>query len=269
MTGSGAIHGREHILMKKKTVIVLLAFTVVTAALAGCGSKKQAKTEEKKQTEVTESKEETSKENTKEQQQEEEEKQEKKGDTKADESAEPDANGVKVKSDDSVYSTSFSEEARSPEKPYSNKIKLCGKGEVGFNGNLRGWKISDQSTEKKVILTNGLGATAELYDSKIDAGDKDKINEFLKDYDKEHFTMEFFKALEGSEDAGDGFEGITYGGAKTTSDKKEIAFLVPVTDDHYLKVSVVDTSSQKLTTMDVFETLVLGMQDIAIAGNAQ
>ena len=78
--------------------------------------------------------------------------------------------------------------------------------------------------------------------------------------------MEFFKGEGNEETPGDGFDGITYAGAKKNGKKKEIAFLVPVTGDHYLMVSVEDQGEQKLTTMDVFETLVLGMHDLTIIG---
>ncbi|MBQ1597191.1 MAG: hypothetical protein II080_00980 [Lachnospiraceae bacterium] len=250
--------------MKKRCLTMLLVLALAGTTLAGCAGKKAAK-EEKKQSEVEEKEpQQEQEEETKKQEETKEEEENKEKEEK--ENVPADSNGIKVAPDDSSYSTSFSEKARTKEKPYTNKIKMCGKGEVGFNGNLRGWDIEDESTENRVILTNGMGATAEIYDSKIDIGDKEKIKSFLKEYKEEHYTMEFFQPEEGSEDAGDGFEGITYGGAKIGDEVKEIAFLVPVKDDHYLMVSVEDTSKERITTMDVFETLILGMNDLAFAG---
>lgn len=113
---------------------MLLVLALAGTTLAGCAGKKAAK-EENKQSEVEE----------KEPQQEQEEETKKQEETKEEEENEEkeenvpaDFNGIKVAPDDSSYSTSFSEKARTKEKPYTNKIKMCGKGEVGFNGNLRG-----------------------------------------------------------------------------------------------------------------------------------
>jgi hypothetical protein len=253
--------------MRRRQVYIYLAAAVVSLALAGCGKKadkNSGKTVKEETTQQEGSKQQEEKQESEEQTKEEKEENEEK--EEAEKNAPKDENGVRVATDNSVFSSSFTEEAQAKSEPYTDRITMCKGGKVGFNSNLRGWDITDESTGDKVILTNKLGATATLSDSKIKAGDTEAIEDFLKEYKKEHFTMEFFKGEGNEETPGDGFDGITYAGAKKNGKKKEIAFLVPVTGDHYLMVSVEDQGEQKLTTMDVFETLVLGMHDLTIIG---
>lgn len=247
--------------MKRNFLTILLALTVISSiSFVGCGTKSVTKKETVKEDTTDSSYNKNSDESKS---NEEDVTVDKNEDDYSDsETDSKDENGIDYSYDENLDATKFSHDAGYKEKAYKNTIKLNDGVTVGFNRFLCGWDLDKSSTSKKVILkgnVKGFSVVATLSDSGISIGDKSSIQSFLSDFSDEHFSTELFTG----EDvlSGDGFNGIAYSGAKTNGKNKMLKLLVPNSGKNYLSITIKDTGNNHITTMDVFETLLQGIQE--------